>query len=63
MAKMTLRKININIVISLFINALAVSLSIAGLLNPITGAIVHNVGSVFVVFNSLLLLFTKNKKK
>jgi len=63
MAKKTLRKININIVISLFINALAVSLSIAGLLNPITGAIVHNVGSVFVVFNSLLLLFTKNKKK
>ena len=28
---------------------------ILGLLNPVTGALVHNVGSVFVVLNAALL--------
>jgi heavy metal translocating P-type ATPase len=63
MAKRTLRKIKINIIISLVLNAIAVSLSIAGLLDPVSGAIFHNAGSVFVVLNSLLLLFYRDKKK
>src|SRR5574344_1274055 len=63
MAKRTLRKIKINIIISMVLNAMAVSLSIAGLLAPVSGAIFHNAGSVFVVFNSLLLLFHKEKTK
>lgn len=62
MAKRTLRKIKINIWISMGLNAIAVSLSIAGLLNPVSGAIFHNAGSVAVVLNSLLLLFHKEKK-
>jgi cation transport ATPase len=63
MAKRTLRKIKINIWISMGLNAIAVSLSIAGLLNPVSGAIFHNAGSVAVVLNSLLLLFHQDKKK
>jgi len=62
MARRTLRKIKINIIISLALNAIAVSLSIAGLLDPVNGAIFHNAGSVFVVLNSLLLLFHKEKQ-
>jgi heavy metal translocating P-type ATPase len=61
MAKRTLKKIKINIIISMALNVIAVSLSIAGVLNPVSGAIFHNAGSVFVVFNSLLLLFHHEK--
>jgi heavy metal translocating P-type ATPase len=60
MAKRTLRKIKVNIIISMSLNIIAVSLSIAGLLDPVSGAIFHNAGSVFVVVNSLLLLFHKD---
>lgn len=63
MSKKTLQKIKINIIISMGLNAIAVSLSIAGLLNPVTGAIFHNAGSLFVVLNSLFLLFAKDKKQ
>jgi cation transport ATPase len=62
MAKRTLRKIKVNIIISMALNVIAVSLSIAGILDPVSGAIFHNAGSVFVVFNSLLLLFHKDRK-
>jgi cation transport ATPase len=37
------------------INAIAIALSVMGLLNPITGALVHNAGSVLVVLNAALL--------
>ena len=37
------------------INAVAILLSSLGLLTPITGAIVHNVGSVLVVLNAALM--------
>jgi len=62
MAKRTLRKIKINIIISMALNVIAVSLSIAGILDPVSGAIFHNAGSVAVVLNSLLLLFHHEKK-
>jgi heavy metal translocating P-type ATPase len=62
MAKRTLTKIKVNIIISMALNVIAVSLSIAGILDPVSGAIFHNAGSVFVVFNSLLLLFHKDRK-
>ena len=32
----------------------------AGVLNPVVGALVHNLGSVFVIINSAKLLKTKN---
>lgn len=51
----TLRTIKFNITISMIINAIAIAFSVLGLLNPITGALVHNVGSVLVVLNAALL--------
>jgi heavy metal translocating P-type ATPase len=49
-------RILFNIMISMFINFGAIILSGFGVLNPVTGALVHNFGSVFVVINSALLL-------
>jgi cation transport ATPase len=34
-----------------------------GILNPVIGALVHNVGSVVVIINSSLLLNWKARKK
>ena len=51
----TLFTIKINIIISMAINALAIICSVLGLLNPVTGAIVHNAGSCLVVLNAALL--------
>lgn len=51
----TLRTIKGNITASMCINAVAIVLSVLGVLNPITGALVHNVGSVLVVLNAALL--------
>ncbi len=51
----TLFTIKANIVISMTINAVAIVCSVLGLLNPVTGAIVHNAGSCLVVLNAALL--------
>ncbi|OED29877.1 cation transporter [Methanosphaera sp. WGK6] len=45
----TLFTIHLSISISMCINAVAIVCSVLGLLNPITGALVHNVGSCAVV--------------
>ena len=49
------RLIKINISISMTVNAIAIVCSMLGLLGPVTGALVHNVGSVLVVLNGALL--------
>lgn len=49
------KTIKFNISLSMTINAIAIALSIAGLLTPVTGALVHNCGSVLVVLNAALL--------
>ena len=62
----TLFTIKANIVISMAINAAAIICSVLGLLNPVTGAIVHNAGSCLVVLNAALLYdrnFDKASKK
>lgn len=51
----TLFTIKFNIGLSLVINAIAIVCSVLGLLNPVTGAIVHNVGSCIVIINAALL--------
>jgi len=51
----TLFTIKANIIISMTINAAAIICSVLGLLNPVTGAIVHNAGSCLVVLNAALL--------
>jgi cation transport ATPase len=59
LSRKVLKKIRTNIIISLSLNALTTVLAAAGILNAITGALVHNAGSIFVVLNSLLLLSVK----
>ena len=49
-------KIRFNIAFSLTWNVIAVALSMLAVLGPVTGALVHNIGSVLVVINSALLL-------
>jgi cation transport ATPase len=40
----------------MLLNFAAIALAIAGVLNPVSGALVHNAGSVAVIVNSSLLL-------
>lgn len=51
----TVNTIKFSIALSMCINFLAVTLSVLGLLNPTTGALVHNAGSCFVVLIAALL--------
>lgn len=55
LSKATINTIRFSISLSLGINLLAIVLSVLKLLNPTTGALVHNVGSVFVVLITTLL--------
>lgn len=56
LSKKTMHTININLAASMGLNFLAIGLAISGILNPVVGALVHNVGSVAVIINSSLLL-------
>ena len=51
----TVSTIKFSISLSMCINFLAVTLSVLGMLNPTTGALVHNAGSCFVVLIAALL--------
>lgn len=55
LANATVKTIKFNIIISLLINFIAVILSVLGVLNPLVGAIVHNLGSILVILNASLL--------
>ncbi len=55
LANAVIRSIKVNITISMAINAVAITLSVLGLLGPVWGALVHNAGSVLVVLNAALL--------
>ncbi len=56
LCRKTRGRIIFNIVISMCLNFFAIILAGLGILNPVTAALVHNCGSVFVVTNSALLL-------
>lgn len=61
-----IRTIKFNIALSMLINIIAIYLSVTGYLTPVTGALVHNIGSVLVVLNAALLYdrnFEKKKSK
>mgnify|MGYP000855591819 FL=1 len=51
----TVRTIKLSITMSMLINFVAILLSVTGILNPTTGALVHNAGSCFVVLIAALL--------
>lgn len=61
MSRKTINTINIGITFSLVLNTIAMILGILGILTPITGALVHNVGSVLVIIFAALLFKQKNK--
>lgn len=56
LSRKTMQTININLAASMMLNFIAIALAITGILNPVVGALVHNVGSVAVIINSSLLL-------
>ena len=51
----TVKTIKLSITLSMCINFAAIILSVTGILNPTTGALVHNAGSCFVVLIAALL--------
>lgn len=56
--------IKINFAFSLGLNFIAIILAVTGVLNPVAGALVHNLGSVLVIINSAFLLnWTSHKLK
>ena len=62
-AKKTVRTININIGLALTLNIIAMALAILGILNPIEGALIHNIGSVMVIVYSTTLTKYKISNK
>ncbi|HWQ74022.1 MAG TPA: cation-translocating P-type ATPase [Syntrophomonas sp.] len=56
LSRKVMKTININLAASMILNFAAIALAITGILNPVLGALVHNVGSVAVIINSSLLL-------
>lgn len=56
LSKKTMKTIKLNVTFSLALNFLAIT----GILNPVVGALVHNLGSVFVILNSAKLLKIRN---
>lgn len=62
LTRKVMQRVRVNIIASLIINITAVVLSAMGVLTPITGALWHNCGSVFVVVNAALLLRMRDEK-
>lgn len=61
LSQKTMSTIKWNLSLSMLLNFVAILLAMTGVLNPITGALVHNVGSVAVIINSALLLNFKSR--
>lgn len=62
-ARKTLSVINLNIAFSIALNIIAMILAILGILNPIEGALIHNIGSVVVIVYSATLISYKISMK
>ena len=63
LSKHMMTTIRRNLTFSMTLNFIAIVLAMTAVLNPVTGALVHNAGSVFVIINSALLLKWKTKGK
>jgi Cd2+/Zn2+-exporting ATPase len=61
LSRRTLKTIKWNIVFGLVFNSVAVLASGGGILSPIMGALVHNIGSVLVVLSSASISFSAEK--
>lgn len=62
LSKRMMRTIKLNLSFSMTLNFVAIILAIASVLDPVTGALVHNAGSVLVIINSALLLKWREKE-
>lgn len=60
LARHAMRVIRANLAFSMGLNFLAVVLALLAVLDPVSGALVHNCGSIFVILNSSLLLKWEN---
>jgi heavy metal translocating P-type ATPase len=56
LSQRTMKIIKLNLILSMLLNFIAIILAMTGVLNPVLGALVHNIGSVVVIINSSLLL-------
>lgn len=61
LSRKTMSTIKFNLSISMLLNFAAIILAMTGILGPVLGALVHNVGSVAVIINSALLLNYKGE--
>lgn len=62
LSRKVMKTINFNLAAAMILNFAAIGLAITGKLNPVLGALVHNVGSVAVIINSSLLLKWRKDK-
>ena len=62
-SKRTLFTIKRNIILAMTVNFISIILSLFGIFDPMTGAIMHNVTSVAVVLSSALLLINRKENK
>ena len=62
LSKRMMATIQCNLTFSLSLNFLAIVLAMTGILDPVSGALVHNAGSVLVIINSAILLKWRKKK-
>ena len=56
LSRRMMRTIKLNLTFSMALNFAAIVLAMTGLLGPVVGALVHNMGSVLVIINSAFLL-------
>lgn len=63
LGRRVLKTISANIIIGMSVNTVSVVLSLLGVLNPVLGALVHNVSSFLVVGNSAFLIGAKKPFK
>ena len=56
-----MRRIKVNLTFSMVLNFVAIVLAMLAVLDPVSGALVHNCGSVFVIVNSAFLLKWRQK--
>ena len=61
LSKRMMTTITLNLTFSMSLNFIAIVLAITGLMGPVVGALVHNLGSVMVIVNSAFLLRWKRK--
>ncbi|MCZ3366711.1 MULTISPECIES: heavy metal translocating P-type ATPase [Methanobacterium] len=62
LSKKVMGTINVNIAAPILINITAIMLAAFGIIGPVTGALIHNIGSVLVVANSSRLIKYRTNK-